>query len=78
MAKVEEKKQVQVNTDFTNFPDLLEQLQQMVEEDMTDNSKFIRKLIRQEWDRRHQPVLFEGTGIKVKSVVRRGKSPVVA
>ena len=49
----EEKKQV--NVDFTNFPDLLDGLDQMVEEDGTDRSKFIRKLVRQELTRRQSP-----------------------
>jgi metal-responsive CopG/Arc/MetJ family transcriptional regulator len=49
----EEKKQI--NVDFTNFPDLLEGLDQMVEEDGTDRSKFIRKLVRQELSRRQSP-----------------------
>lgn len=45
----------QVNVDFSNFPELLESLEQMVTEDMTDRSKFIRNLIRQEKERRQQP-----------------------
>lgn len=51
----EEKKQI--NVDFTNFPDLLEGLDQMVEEDGTDRSKFIRKLVRQELSRRQSPTV---------------------
>ncbi len=38
----------QVNVDFTNFPELLDDLDKMVEDDDTDRSKFIRKLVRQE------------------------------
>lgn len=50
----EEKKPIQVNTDFTNTPELLVQLDEMRVEDFTDRSKFIRKLIAQEWARRNQ------------------------
>lgn len=46
----EEKKQV--NVDFSKFPELLADLDQMVEEDDTDRSKFIRKLVKQEKARR--------------------------
>lgn len=45
-----EKKQV--NVDFTKFPELLVDLDQMVDDDGTDRSKFIRKLIREEKARR--------------------------
>ena len=58
--------------------ELVEKLDLMCEEDVNNRSQFIRKLIRQEWSRRHQPVLFDETGIKVKSVVKRGKSSVAA
>jgi metal-responsive CopG/Arc/MetJ family transcriptional regulator len=48
----EEKKQV--NVDFTKYPELLEALDQMVIDDESDRSKFIRKLVRQEQKRREQ------------------------
>lgn len=49
------KTKQQVNVDFTKFPELLDDLDQMVDEDGTDRSKLIRKLIRQEKARRGQP-----------------------
>lgn len=45
----------QVNVDFTKFPELLAELDQMVDDDGTDRSKFIRKLIREEKARRTTP-----------------------
>lgn len=45
----------QVNVDFTKFPELLVDLDQMVDDDGTDRSKFIRKLIREEKARRDAP-----------------------
>jgi hypothetical protein len=42
----------QVNTDFSKYPELLMALDQMVEADGTDRSKFIRNLVRQEQARR--------------------------
>lgn len=50
----EEKKNDQVNVDFSKFLDLLDDLDEMVAEDFTDRSKFIRKLVRQEKARRQQ------------------------
>jgi metal-responsive CopG/Arc/MetJ family transcriptional regulator len=50
-----EKKQV--NVDFSNYPELLDNLDKMVEEDGTDRSKLIRKLVRQEKVRRDQQQL---------------------
>lgn len=48
-----DEKKLQVNVDFTNFPDLYNDLMEMIEADGdTDRSKFIRKLIRQEKLRR--------------------------
>lgn len=49
MANEEEK--VQVNAGLMPV-ELVEQLDTMVEEDESDRSKFIRKLIRNEWQRR--------------------------
>lgn len=48
----EEKKNDQVNVDFSKFPELLEELDEMVAQDDLDRSKFIRKLVRQEKLRR--------------------------
>lgn len=53
----EKKKNDQVNVDFSKFPELLDDLDQMVDEDGTDRSKFIRKLVRQEKARRQQTQL---------------------
>lgn len=50
----EEKKNDQVNVDFSKFLDLLADLDGMVVDDDTDRSKFIRKLIREEKARRAQ------------------------
>ena len=49
----EKKEKLQVNVDFTNFPELYADLMGMVEADGdTDRSKFIRNLVRQEKLRR--------------------------
>jgi hypothetical protein len=48
----EKKSKLQVNIDFTKFPELYADLTTMVNADDLDNSKFIRKLIRQEKLRR--------------------------
>ena len=49
----EKREKLQVNVDFTNFPDLYADLVKMIEADGdTDRSKFIRKLVRQEVQRR--------------------------
>ena len=49
-----ENKNTFVNVDFSKFPELLDDLNEMIAEDGdTDRSKFIRKLIRQESARRH-------------------------
>jgi hypothetical protein len=50
----EEKKNDQVNVDFSKYLELLGDLDKMVAEDMTDRSKFIRKLVSQERARRQQ------------------------
>lgn len=47
-----EKKNPFVNVDFSKDLELLDALDQMVEADDLDRSKFIRKLIRQENQRR--------------------------
>jgi metal-responsive CopG/Arc/MetJ family transcriptional regulator len=52
MADTNENTKVAV--EFKDFPELLEAMDQMVVDDDTDRSKFIRKLIRQEQSRRHQ------------------------
>ena len=46
----------QVNVDFSKFPELLVDLDQMVDDDGTDRSKFVRKLIREEKVRRDASV----------------------
>lgn len=48
----DEKKNDQVNVDFSKYLDLLDALDDMVEADDTDRSKLIRKLVREERDRR--------------------------
>ena len=50
----EEKTTKQVNVNFEKDPDLLTALDEMVQEDESDRSKFIRRLIRQETVRRQQ------------------------
>jgi hypothetical protein len=50
----DEKKNDQVNVDFSKFPELLAALDSMVEDDFTDRSKFVRKLIREEKARREE------------------------
>jgi len=50
MAKEETK--LQVNVDFTEYPELYAEFLKIVEADMTDRSKFLRQLIRQEFLRR--------------------------
>ena len=50
----EDKKNDQVNVDFSKFPELLDALDTMVGDDFTDRSKFVRKLVRQEQARRQQ------------------------
>ena len=48
---MEEEKEVWVNTKM--LEGLLEKLDEMVREDDSDRSKFIRNLIREEYDRRN-------------------------
>jgi metal-responsive CopG/Arc/MetJ family transcriptional regulator len=48
------EEKLQVNVDFTGFPELYEALDAMVKEDDMDRSKFIRKMVRQEQARRQQ------------------------
>jgi hypothetical protein len=50
----EGKNQHQVNVDFSKDVELYEDLEKMITADDTDRSKFIRKLVRQERDRRAQ------------------------
>lgn len=45
---------LQVNVDFSGYPELYKELEAMVAEDMTDRSKFIRRLVQQEANRRAQ------------------------
>ena len=46
---------LQVNVDFTNFPELYKALEQRVKELDTDRSKFIRQLVRNEVLKDPQP-----------------------
>jgi metal-responsive CopG/Arc/MetJ family transcriptional regulator len=43
-----EEKKLQVNVDFTQYPELYEALEKLVNEQDTDRSKFIRQLVRKE------------------------------
>jgi hypothetical protein len=52
-----EEKNTFVNVDFANFPELLKNLEKMVEDDGMNRSQFIRKLVRQEIGRREQAQL---------------------
>lgn len=45
---------MQINVDFANFPELYAALLEMVEEDMTNKSIFMRRLVQQEANRRQQ------------------------
>lgn len=45
---------LQVNVDFSGYPELYKDLEAMVAEDMTDRSKFIRRLVQLEANRRAQ------------------------
>ncbi len=47
-----EEKNKFVHVDFSKYPELLEALDQMVNEDDSDRSKIIRKLVKQETARR--------------------------
>lgn len=47
-----EEKNKLVHVDFSKYPELLEALDQMVEDDDSDRSKLIRKLVKQEKTRR--------------------------
>lgn len=60
----EEKQTKQVNVNFEPFPELLKQLDELVEEDGSDRSKLIRKLIRQAHARKQQALLPEPTGVQ--------------
>lgn len=51
----EQKNSMQVNVDFGNYPDLLDGLDEIVSDDMSDRSKVIRKLVAQEIARRQNP-----------------------
>lgn len=51
---MDEPKNLQVNVNFSDVPELFEALEKMVAEDMMDRSKFIKKLVRQEVARRAQ------------------------
>lgn len=57
----------QVNVDFSKYPELHKALVKMVQDDDTDVSKFIRKLVREEVGRRAQlPLPFPTTESKQK------------
>lgn len=49
---MEEDKNTLVHVEFKKYPELLSGLDQMVEEDDSDRSKFIRNLVKQEIARR--------------------------
>lgn len=85
MAKDESK--LQVNVDFTEYPELYAKLMEMVEADMTDRSKFMRRLVSQESTRRQQSPLLPtvDSGVKAKvsptekqSNVKRSPASIVA
>lgn len=64
----DDTEKLQVNVDFTPYPELYKQLEQMVADDMTDRSKFLRRLVSQEWGRRQQMSLpLSGTGTTGKN-----------
>lgn len=67
---MDEKEKLQVNVDFSGHQDLYKGLEEMVAEDMTDRSKFIRWLVRKEMKRRAMP-------LPVK-LAKKGKAQVTA
>lgn len=44
------EEKLQINVDLTKYPELHRKLEQMVKEQDTDKSKFIRQLIRRAYD----------------------------
>lgn len=63
-----------VHVDFSKYPELLEALDQMVNDDDLDRSKFIRKLVKQEKARREQPrtsLPFPPTNIRKRNTTNR-------
>lgn len=52
-----EETRKQVNVDFTNFDELLADLEHMADEDGMNKSQLVRKLVRQEKARRTQEQL---------------------
>ncbi len=75
----DEKEKQQVNVDFSNFPELLKALDEMVKADDSDRSKFIRNLVRKEQSSRQQMELPLATVPARRSAKGRGrKSQAVA
>lgn len=48
------EQKLQVNVDFTNYPELYDALEKLVAERDTDRSKLIRQLVRQEVTKQDQ------------------------
>lgn len=73
-----EETRKQVNVDFTNFDELLVSLEKMADDDGMNKSQLVRKLIRQERDRRAQlPLPFPETQPK-KNAETRNRELVAA
>ena len=73
--KMENK--LQVNVDFSKYPELYKALQTLVINWDTDNSKLVRQLIRQAWERyqaEQDTREAEGMGILKKKVDNGRKS----
>lgn len=69
-----EDKNKLVHVDFSKYPELLEALDQMVDEDDLDRSKLIRKLVKQEKARREEPLTslpLPPTNIRKRSTAAR-------
>lgn len=61
----EKNEKLQVNVDFTGFPELYREMEAVIEKEDTDRSKYIRRLVREDLARRKQMALpFEGAVVK--------------
>jgi metal-responsive CopG/Arc/MetJ family transcriptional regulator len=64
-----EEEKLQVNVDFTKYPELYQALDKLVEELDTDRSKLIRQLVRERLDL-HEHVE-HNIGARVKSKIKQ-------
>ena len=54
MESTDAKQQLNVTVDFSKFPELWEGMEQVVKQEDSDKSKYIRRLVRQDVERRMQ------------------------